>query len=60
MVSATVELNPPTVPGIVHASFEADTFSVFPGYVSGNGPITGWSELGGHGVNLGTFGDAFQ
>ena len=34
-------------------SFEADTFSVFPGYVSGNGPITGWNSLGNHGINPG-------
>ncbi len=53
------ELNPPTVPQIVNPSFEADTFATFPGYVSGNGPITGWSALGGHGVNPGTFGGPF-
>ena len=28
---------------IVNASFEADTFATYPGYVSGNGPITGWN-----------------
>ena len=38
---------------MTNPSFEADTFSVFPGYVSGNGPITGWNALGGHGVNPG-------
>jgi hypothetical protein len=38
---------------IVNPSFEADSFSVFPGYVSGNGPITGWNALGGHGINPG-------
>src|SRR6185369_7746166 len=38
---------------IVNPSFEADTFTVFPGYVSGNGPITGWNALGGHGINPG-------
>ena len=54
------ELNPPTVPQIVNASFEADNFTVFPGYVSGNGPITGWTALGGHGVNPGTFGGPFS
>jgi hypothetical protein len=32
-------------------SFEADTFTVWPGYVSGNGPITGWNALDGHGIN---------
>jgi hypothetical protein len=39
---------------MINASFETDNFSVFPGYVNGNGPITGWSALGGHGVNPGT------
>ena len=29
---------------IANPSFEADTFTVFPGYVSGNSPITGWTE----------------
>jgi len=38
---------------LVNPSFEADTFSTFPGYVSGNGPITGWNALGGHGINPG-------
>ena len=28
---------------IPNPSFEADTFTVFPGYVSGNAAITGWS-----------------
>lgn len=46
-------------PTIVNRSFEADNFTVFPGYVSGNGPITGWSSLGNHGVNPGTFGGPF-
>jgi len=34
-------------------SFEVDTFTVFPGYCSGNGPITGWTldSLGGGGLN---------
>ncbi len=36
---------------MVNSSFEADTFGTYPGYVSGNGPITGWSSLGGHGIN---------
>ena len=34
-----------------NASFEADLFDVWPGYVSGNFPITGWESLGGHGIN---------
>ncbi|HKX62837.1 MAG TPA: immunoglobulin domain-containing protein, partial [Verrucomicrobiae bacterium] len=48
-----------SAPELVNPSFEADTFTVFPGYVSGNGPITGWTALGGHGVNPGTFGGPF-
>jgi hypothetical protein len=54
------ELNPPRPPEIANPSFEADTFAVFPGYVSGNGPITSWTALGGHGVNPGTFGGPFS
>jgi len=38
---------------LVNPSFEADTFTVFPGYVRDNGPITGWNALGGHGINPG-------
>lgn len=38
---------------LVNPSFEVDTFTVFPGYVSGNGPITGWASLGNHGINPG-------
>ena len=36
---------------LVNASFEAEAFGVWPGYVSGNTPITGWNALGGHGLN---------
>ncbi len=36
---------------IVNPSFEADVFTVWPGYVNANGPITGWNTLGGHGLN---------
>lgn len=46
-------------PEIVNHSFEADNFTVFPGYVNGNGPITGWNSAGGAGVNPGTFGGPF-
>ncbi|PYI82525.1 MAG: hypothetical protein DME26_17350, partial [Verrucomicrobia bacterium] len=35
---------------IVNPSFEVDTFTGV-GYVSANFPITGWSALGGHGIN---------
>ncbi len=28
---------------IPNPSFETDTFATFPGYISGNGPITGWT-----------------
>ena len=38
---------------MVNPSFEVDNFPNFPGYVGGNGPITGWSSLGNHGVNTG-------
>jgi len=38
---------------ITNPSFEVDTFTAFPGYVNGNGPITGWNALGGHGINPG-------
>lgn len=34
-------------------SFEADTFTVFPGYVSVNFPITAWASLPNHGINPG-------
>ena len=36
---------------ILNPSFEADSFAVFPGYVSGSAPITGWTALDNHGVN---------
>jgi hypothetical protein len=29
---------------VPNAGFEADTFTVFPGYISDNGPVTGWSS----------------
>ena len=32
-----------TAATILNPSFEKDTFTTFPGYVSGNGPITGWT-----------------
>ena len=38
---------------MINPSFEVDTFGIFPGYVTQNGPITGWSSLGNHGVNTG-------
>lgn len=36
---------------LLNPSFEEDVFTVWPGYVSGNVPITGWEALGGHGLN---------
>jgi hypothetical protein len=44
---------------VVNPSFEADTFTVYPGYCSGNTAITGWTlglvggglDLGGGGIN---------
>ena len=39
---------------VVNHSFEADTFTVFPGYVQGNGGvITGWNAPAGSGINPG-------
>ncbi len=38
---------------IVNPSFEADTFTVSPGYASNNFPITGWNGFGRYGVNSG-------
>lgn len=38
-------------PVIANPSFEADTFATWPGYVSANGPITGWIAAGGAGIN---------
>jgi hypothetical protein len=46
-------------PVIVNHSFELNDFTVFPGYVDGNGPIIGWLSLGNHGVNPGSFGGPF-
>lgn len=31
---------------ITNPSFETETFTVWPGYISGNGPITGWTPSG--------------
>ncbi len=39
------------VPGIENPSFEANSFTVFPGYASGNGTIVGWTAAGGAGLN---------
>jgi hypothetical protein len=38
---------------MINPSFEDDSFTSFPGYVSGNGPITGWDSLPNHGINPG-------
>jgi hypothetical protein len=46
-VVATVKVGLP----MTNPSFEVDSFPNFPGYVSGNGPITGWASLPNHGVN---------
>ena len=37
---AAGSLSAQTIP---NPGFETDSFTVFPGYVSGNGPITGWT-----------------
>ena len=36
---------------IVNPSFELDAFIFYPGYVTDNGPISGWNSLGDHGLN---------
>lgn len=36
---------------MLNPSFEEDTFTTWPGYVSGNFPITGWASLPNHGLN---------
>jgi hypothetical protein len=36
---------------MTNPSFEVDSFATYPGYVSDNGPITGWNSLGNHGIN---------
>jgi hypothetical protein len=36
---------------VTNPSFEADTFTVFPGYVANNGPVTGWTGADGQGIN---------
>lgn len=36
---------------MINPSFEVDAFGTWPGYVSGNFPITGWASLGNHGLN---------
>ncbi len=36
---------------LINSSFEADVFTVWPGYVRQNSAITGWNALGGHGLN---------
>lgn len=36
---------------LANPSFEEDIFSTWPGYVSDNWDITGWTALGGHGLN---------
>lgn len=48
---SVVRLPADLVPVVANPSFEADTFNVWPGYVNGNGPITGWTAAGGAGVN---------
>jgi len=50
VTSAVARLTVGSLP-IINPSFELDIFTVFPGYVSGNFPITGWTALGGHGLN---------
>lgn len=38
-------------PVLLNPSFEEDSFTVYPGYVSGNGPIAGWTNSASGGLN---------
>jgi len=49
MLALAVSTRAQTIP---NPSFEADTFTVFPGYVSGNGAITGWTANNNDRVGL--------
>lgn len=54
--AAVAFLLPFTVPALAapiipNRGFEADSFANFPGYASGNGPVTGWSFAGNAGLN---------
>jgi hypothetical protein len=40
-----------SAPTIPNPGFEADVFTNFPGYIAGNGPITGWTASGEAGLN---------
>jgi hypothetical protein len=50
LVSANFEIVLPPV-ALTNPSFEADIFSVKPGYIKDNGPITGWSAEAYMGIN---------
>ena len=43
IISVLLSVVAATAATIPNPSFETDTFTVFPGYVSGNAPITGWT-----------------
>ena len=45
---------------IPNPSFEADTFTTFPGYISVNAPITGWTANPTDEVGLNPAGDNLQ
>jgi len=49
-----------TEPLICNPSFEADEFTVWPGYIRENRAITGWTSPPNSGVNSGTFGGPFS
>jgi len=38
-------------PRITNPSFEQNSFAVFPGYITQNGPVTGWEAVGNAGLN---------
>ena len=43
--------DPDSGPAIPNPSFEADTFTTYPGFASDNGNITGWTYTGNVGLN---------
>ena len=49
MLALAMSASAQTIP---NPSFETDTFTVFPGYVSGNGAITGWTANNNDRVGL--------
>jgi hypothetical protein len=44
-------INEVSAPYVENGGFETNTFTVYPGYVGSNGPITGWTSSGCTGLN---------